>query len=69
MQAEVGDTLTVTGRRNGGEERHGEIVEVQGENGAPPYLVHWQDGTESVVFLRDQTRGSGRELVTEISSS
>jgi Domain of unknown function (DUF1918) len=63
MQATVGDKLTVTGHRPGDEERHGEIIEIQGENGSPPYLVRWQDGTECVVFLRDQTRGSGGHLV------
>jgi Domain of unknown function (DUF1918) len=47
----------------GDEERHGEIIEIQGENGSPPYLVRWQDGTECVVFLRDQEFGSGSHLV------
>jgi hypothetical protein len=38
MKAEVGDELTVRGRKQG-EERHGEIIEIEGENGAPPYVV------------------------------
>jgi len=59
MKAEVGDELTVTGRWPGDEDRHGEIIEIQGEHGSPPYVVRWQDGTESVVFLRDRTSGSG----------
>jgi hypothetical protein len=63
MQAGVGDKLTVTGHRPGDEERHGEIIEIQGENGSPPYLVRWQDGTESVVFLHYQTRTSSSHLV------
>jgi hypothetical protein len=62
MQAGVGDKVTVTGHRPG-EERHGEIIEIQGENGSPPYLVRWQDGTESVVFLHFQTHGSSSHLV------
>jgi hypothetical protein len=69
MQAQVGDELTVTGHRPGDEQRHGEIIEIQGENGSPPYLVRWQDGTESVVFLRDQTRGSSRQLVTQVRAA
>ncbi len=50
MQANVGDGLTVMGRRQGDEERHGVIVEVHGQYGSPPYLVRWRDGSESVFF-------------------
>ena len=50
MQAQVGDGLTVKGRRQGDEERHGQIIEVHGQNGAPPYLVRWRDGKTSVFF-------------------
>ena len=50
MQAELGDGLTVKGRRQGDEARHGDIIEIHGDNGAPPYLVRWQDGHESVFF-------------------
>jgi hypothetical protein len=50
MQAKVGDELTVMGRRQGDEERHGEIIEVHGADGAPPYLVRWRDRSESVFF-------------------
>ncbi len=50
MQAKVGDELTVKGRRQGDEDRHGMIVRVEGENGTPPYLVRWRDGHESVFF-------------------
>ncbi len=50
MQAETGDGLTVQGRRQGDEARHGVIVEVHGADGAPPYLVRWEDGHESVFF-------------------
>jgi hypothetical protein len=63
MQAGVGDKLTVTGHGPGDEERQGEIIEIQGENGSPPYLVRWQDGTESVVFLHFQTHGSSSHVV------
>jgi hypothetical protein len=50
MKAVVGDELTVRGRHLGDEDRHGEIIEVQGEDGAPPYLVRWRDGHQSVFF-------------------
>ena len=50
MKAVVGDELTVRGRHQGDEDRHGEIIEVQGKDGAPPYLVRWRDGHQSVFF-------------------
>ena len=50
MRAAAGDGLTVKGRHQGDEDRHGEIIEVHGENGNPPYLVRWHDGHESVFF-------------------
>jgi Domain of unknown function (DUF1918) len=46
----VGDELTVKGRHQGDEERHGEIVQVDGPDGAPPYLVRWRDGHDSLFF-------------------
>ena len=39
MRAEVGDELTVRGVHQGDEDRHGEIIRVDGSDGAPPYLV------------------------------
>jgi hypothetical protein len=50
MQAELHDTLTVKGRRQGDEDRHGEIIEIHGQNGGPPYLVRWTGGSESLFF-------------------
>lgn len=50
MKAEQGDELTIRGRREGDEERHGQILEVLGHDGAPPYLVRWLDSRESVFF-------------------
>jgi Domain of unknown function (DUF1918) len=50
MRAQVGDELTVKGRHRGDEERHGEIIQVDGPEGAPPYLVRWQDGHDSLFF-------------------
>jgi hypothetical protein len=55
MQAQVGDGLVVKGRRQGDEDRQGEIIEVHGENGSPPYLVRWRDGRESVFFPSSDT--------------
>lgn len=46
MQATVGDRVLVPGRRIDAVARHGEIVEVHGGNGAPPY----PDGGEALIF-------------------
>jgi len=48
MRAQVGDELIVRGRHVGDEDREGVVTEVHGENGAPPYMVRWKDGHESV---------------------
>jgi hypothetical protein len=50
MQATAGDRLLVHGKNVGLADRHGEIIEVRGDNGAPPYLVRFSDGHERLVF-------------------
>ena len=50
MHATVGDRLHVHSRTVGIEERLGEILEVRGTDGAPPYLVRFNDGHEGLVF-------------------
>lgn len=51
MHATKGDRVTVHSRRVGTVDRHGEIVDVRGRNGEPPYLVRWEpDGHEGLVF-------------------
>jgi len=50
MRAQAGDELTVRGRHQGDEDRHGTIIRVDGKDGAPPYLVRWRDGHQSVFF-------------------
>ena len=50
MKAQAGDELTIRGRHQGDEDRRGTIVRVDGADGAPPYLVRWRDGHESVFF-------------------
>jgi hypothetical protein len=58
MRAQVGDELTVRGRHQGDDDRHGEIIKVDGADGAPPYVVRWTDGHESVFFP-----SSGTEVI------
>jgi hypothetical protein len=50
MHAQVGDQLTIMGRHQGDGERHGEIIEVDGPDGTPPFLVRWEDGHDSLFF-------------------
>jgi hypothetical protein len=50
MNAVQGDRVVIRGRTVESHDRHGEIVEVRGDNGEPPYLVRFDDGHESVVF-------------------
>jgi Domain of unknown function (DUF1918) len=51
MHATKGDHLVVHGRNVGTAERHGEVIDVRGHDGQPPYLVRWdEDGHEGLVF-------------------
>ena len=50
MRAKVGDRLHVYGRNVGIPDRVGEIIEVRGGDGTPPYLVRFEDGHETLVF-------------------
>lgn len=49
MRAAVGDRLHIHGRNVGNADHLGEILEVRGADGAPPYLVKFNDGHESLV--------------------
>jgi hypothetical protein len=46
MKAATGDRLVIPGRHVNDRVRSGEIVEVHGSNGAPPYLVRWAGESE-----------------------
>jgi hypothetical protein len=50
MQATVGDRVHIKGRAAGMREHVGEILEVRGPEGEPPYLVRFADGHESLVY-------------------
>jgi uncharacterized protein DUF1918 len=66
MHANVGDRLVITGHHVGESERSAEILEVQGDDGGPPFVVRWDDdgheglffpGSDAVVEpVRHQTR-------------
>jgi hypothetical protein len=48
VKASVGDRITVPGLHVGDATRCGEVVEVKGPAGEPPYVVRWEDGHEAV---------------------
>ncbi|MCX5214282.1 DUF1918 domain-containing protein [Kitasatospora sp. NBC_00240] len=50
MHAAVGDQLHIHSRSVGMADRTGEITEVHGVNGEPPYLVRFDDGHEGLVY-------------------
>jgi hypothetical protein len=51
MQASVGDRIIVKGLHLGEPDRDGEILAVEGRDGAPPYQVRWAaDGHISLFF-------------------
>lgn len=49
MNAHKGDRLVMHGRIVGQHDRVGEIVEVLGDRGEPPYRVRFDDGHECVM--------------------
>lgn len=50
MQATAGDAITIHGKTVGARDRHGEIIEVRGPDGQPPYRVRFNDGHEGLVY-------------------
>ena len=51
MNARVGDQLLIFSNELQRPIRDGEIIEVHGMNGAPPYVVRWSDtGRTTLVF-------------------
>jgi hypothetical protein len=51
LRASPGDRLVIHGHQLGEPSRDGEILEVIGEDGLPPYVVRWSDdGHVSELF-------------------
>jgi hypothetical protein len=51
LRAEAGDRLVVRGHRVGKPRRDGDIIEMLGDDGAPPYVVRWlDDGRATRIF-------------------
>jgi len=51
MKAVVGDRLVVASRHIDEARRVGEILEVHGPDGTPPYVVRWEGHTDTAVVL------------------
>lgn len=50
MQAVVGDKVCIHSRVVDRPDRLGEVLEVRGAGGEPPFLVRFDDGQERLVF-------------------
>ena len=50
MQAAVGDQVKIHSRTIDQADRLGEIVEVRGEQGGPPYVVRFSNGQQSLIY-------------------
>jgi hypothetical protein len=51
MRATAGDQITISTRQADARKRAGQIVEVLGVDGGPPYVVHWADGGHSGLLF------------------
>ncbi len=50
MKAAVGDRIVMAGEQVDRPTRDGEIIEVRGLDGAPPFLVQWSDGHSGLIY-------------------
>ncbi|TDU83953.1 uncharacterized protein DUF1918 [Kribbella voronezhensis] len=60
MKAAPGDWLMIEGTHLNDRKRHGLILEVHGADGAPPYLVRWDDSDAETVVVP----GAGAHILT-----
>ncbi len=51
MKATVGDKIAIMSQHLGEHVREGEIVEVHGAEGEPPYVVRWYDEEHTALFF------------------
>ena len=50
MRAQIGDVIVLAGERVGQPTRAGQVLEVRGPDGGPPYLVRWNDGHTGLLY-------------------
>ncbi|MFJ5228813.1 DUF1918 domain-containing protein [Kitasatospora sp. NPDC088391] len=70
MHATAGDHVHMFSRSVGMPDRRGEILEVRGADGRPPYLVRFEDGHQGLVHpgpdcLVEHHTGTGTGTGTE----
>lgn len=51
MNAAVGDRIIIKGHRVGEPSRDGEVLEVRGPDGGPPFVVRWGDSGHETLFF------------------
>ena len=51
LHASVGDRLVIKGHHVGQPDRDGEVLEVRGTEGGPPYVVRWSDTGRTTTFF------------------
>lgn len=51
MRASVGDRVVIASAQVGQPPREGEVVEVRGEGGGPPWMVRWSGESEETMFF------------------
>jgi hypothetical protein len=51
VEARVGDRIVVRSTHQGESERTGEVLEVRGSAGGPPYLVRWAPDGHTALFF------------------
>ena len=56
MRAAVGDRLVIKGHHVGEPDKDAEILEVHGEDGAPPWLIRWDDDGHEGLYFPGPTR-------------
>ncbi len=50
MRAQLGDHIIIAASHIDQATRDGEVIEVRGKDGAPPYLVRWADGRTGLLY-------------------
>jgi hypothetical protein len=51
MKVQVGDMIEVRGRHVDDFPRRGEVLEVRGKDGGPPYLMQWDDNPHQCIYF------------------
>ena len=51
MQASPGDRIVIKGQHHGEHDRDGEVLEVHGHDGGPPFVVRWSDSGHETLFF------------------